>query len=108
VFYAYSIRREQYRYDSWYVMVKESKGSENYATGTIELTSPIGERFEVMITLTPSTRPAIYLVDGKFVGRHIRVVREFPDVFLEELPGMPPDREVEFVIDLFATSGFKG
>jgi hypothetical protein len=28
------------------------------------------------------------------------VVRDFPDVFLEELPRMPPDREVEFVIDL--------
>jgi hypothetical protein len=70
------------------------------ARGTVELTSPKGERFEVMITLTPSTKPAIYLVDGKFVGRHIHVVREFPDVFPEELPGMPPDREVEFVIDL--------
>jgi hypothetical protein len=34
------------------------------------------------------------------VTRNIRVVRDFPDVFLEELPGMPPDREVEFVIDL--------
>jgi hypothetical protein len=40
------------------------------------------------------------LVDGKFVGDNIRVVRDFPDVFLEELPGMPPDRDVEFVIDL--------
>jgi hypothetical protein len=28
------------------------------------------------------------------------VVRDFPDVFPEELPGMPPDTEVEFVIDL--------
>jgi hypothetical protein len=28
------------------------------------------------------------------------VVRDFPDVFPEELPGMSPDREVEFVIDL--------
>jgi hypothetical protein len=27
------------------------------------------------------------------------VVRDFPDVFPEELPGMPPYREVEFVID---------
>jgi hypothetical protein len=53
-----------------------------------------------MITLTPSTRTAIYLVDGKFVGRHIRVVREFPDVFPEELLEMPADREVEFIIDL--------
>jgi hypothetical protein len=28
------------------------------------------------------------------------VVRDFPYVFPEELPGVPPDREVEFVIDL--------
>ena len=28
------------------------------------------------------------------------MVRDFPDVFPEELPGMPPDREVEFVIEL--------
>jgi hypothetical protein len=27
------------------------------------------------------------------------VVRDFPDVFPEELPGMPPYREVEFIID---------
>jgi hypothetical protein len=40
------------------------------------------------------------LVDEKFVGVNIRVVRDFPDVFPEELPRMPPDREVEFVIDL--------
>jgi hypothetical protein len=64
------------------------------------LTSSKGERFEVEIMVTSSTRPAIFLVDGKFVGRNIRVVRDFPDVFLEELPKMPPDREVEFIIDL--------
>jgi hypothetical protein len=34
------------------------------------------------------------------VGRNIRVVREFSDVFPGELRGMPPNREVEFVIDL--------
>jgi hypothetical protein len=31
---------------------------------------------------------------------HLLVVREFADVFLEELPGMPPERELEFTIDL--------
>jgi hypothetical protein len=36
----------------------------------------------------------------EFVGDNIRVVRDFLDVFPEELPGMPLDREVEFVIDL--------
>jgi hypothetical protein len=28
------------------------------------------------------------------------VVKDFSDVFIEELPGTPPDREVEFVKDL--------
>ncbi|GKA33766.1 putative reverse transcriptase domain-containing protein [Tanacetum coccineum] len=31
-------------------------------------------------------------------------VREFPDVFPEELPGIPPDRQVEFRIDLIPGS----
>jgi hypothetical protein len=30
----------------------------------------------------------------------IRTVSEYPDVFPEELPGMSPDREIEFVIEL--------
>jgi hypothetical protein len=30
----------------------------------------------------------------------IRVVQEYPDVFLEELPGMPPDCDIEFLIEL--------
>jgi hypothetical protein len=30
----------------------------------------------------------------------VPVVREYLDVFPEELPGMPPDREIEFAIDL--------
>jgi hypothetical protein len=34
------------------------------------------------------------------VGDNIRAVRDFPDVFSEELLRMPPDREVELVIDL--------
>jgi hypothetical protein len=30
----------------------------------------------------------------------VLVVCEYPDVFPEELPGLPSDRDVEFVIDL--------
>jgi hypothetical protein len=30
----------------------------------------------------------------------IKMVREYPDVFLEELPGMPPDHDIEFLIEL--------
>ena len=42
----------------------------------------------------------MFFIAEEFVGNNIRVVRDFPDVFPEELPRMPPDREVEFVIDL--------
>jgi hypothetical protein len=30
----------------------------------------------------------------------ILVVQEYPNVFPEELPGMPPDRDIEFLIEL--------
>ena len=30
----------------------------------------------------------------------IPIVCEFPDAFLNELPGLPPDREIEFTIEL--------
>ena len=30
----------------------------------------------------------------------IPVVREFPDVFPDDLPGLPPDREIDFQIEL--------
>jgi hypothetical protein len=33
-------------------------------------------------------------------GAEVPVVNEFPDVFPEELPGMPPDRDIEFMIEL--------
>jgi hypothetical protein len=68
--------------------------------GTVELTTTKGERFQVKIAVTTATRLATFLVDGKFVGDNIRMVKDFPDVFPEELLGMPPDTEVEFVIDL--------
>lgn len=44
-----------------------------------------------------------HVVDTQRVGTsldQIPVVQEFVDVFPEELSGIPPDREVEFVIDL--------
>ncbi|KAA3483558.1 DNA/RNA polymerases superfamily protein [Gossypium australe] len=43
----------------------------------------------------------IYALEAKESAvEKVRTVGEFPDVFPEELPGLPPDREVEFGIDL--------
>jgi hypothetical protein len=30
----------------------------------------------------------------------IRVVQDYPDIFSEELPSMPPNRDIEFLIEL--------
>jgi hypothetical protein len=69
-------------------------------TRTVELTSSKGQRFEVEVAVTTTIRLAAFLLDEKFVGDNIRAVRDFSDVFPEELLGMPPDREVELVIYL--------
>jgi hypothetical protein len=41
-------------------------------------------------------------VDGKEANliEDIRTVSEFPDVFPKKLPGLPPERKVEFAIEL--------
>ncbi|XP_073138472.1 uncharacterized protein [Henckelia pumila] len=45
----------------------------------------------------------IYAIDAYLEGPYIQeipIVREFPDVFPEEIPGLPPVREIEFGIEL--------
>jgi hypothetical protein len=69
------------------IVLEKAKAVIHCARGTVELTSSKGERFKVEITITASTRPVVFLVDGKFVGSNIHVVRDFPNVFVEELPG---------------------
>ncbi|KAJ9541920.1 hypothetical protein OSB04_028426 [Centaurea solstitialis] len=49
-----------------------------------------------------------HVVDKKAEEKTIQdipVVREFPEVFPEELPGLPPPRQVEFHIDLVPGAG---
>jgi hypothetical protein len=35
----------------------------------------------------------------------VPIVCEYPDVFPKELPRMPPDKDVEFMIDLLPDTG---
>jgi hypothetical protein len=81
--------------------LKSCDGVIQCANGTIMLTSPQGERIQVSIDKSTDAK-------GKTVINHleekplenIKVVCEYPDVFQEELPGMPPDRDIEFSIEL--------
>jgi hypothetical protein len=65
---------------------------------SVLLTSPQGERIEYVGTPS-SNSGTVNSVEGKAL-EDIRVVSEFPDVFPQDLPGMPPDRDIEFIIKL--------
>ncbi|KAK1628023.1 hypothetical protein QYE76_002338 [Lolium multiflorum] len=68
---------------------------------TVSLKSPGGERIiyqgdkhtQIEVELKLNSMKEVKLED-------IPIVNEFQDVFPKELPGMPPDREIEFTIDL--------
>jgi hypothetical protein len=66
-----------------------------------QFSSPVldGEQIEFVATLPSVEGCSVNQLKGKSLG-DIKVVCDYPDVFPDELPGMPPDREVEFVIDL--------
>ena len=64
----------------------------------VEITQPSGH----IIRCKPNqgnTVSMLRALEAKTV-EEVPVVNEYPDVFPEELPGMPPDWDVEFVIDL--------
>ena len=68
--------------------------------GTVHLTSKSGE--EVICKATTMTRVvcSVNQMEGATIDK-TKVVNEFPDVFPDDLPGMPPDHDIEFIIELF-------
>jgi hypothetical protein len=65
----------------------------------VTLTSPQGERIEVNVSMPATAEAMVNQLEEKSL-EHIRIVCKYPDVFPEELPGMPPDRDIEFSIEL--------
>ena len=64
----------------------------------VHLTNPEGVRVTCH-TRECGANPMVFSIEAKSL-EEVPVVNEYPDVFPEELPVMPPDRDVEFVIDL--------
>jgi hypothetical protein len=76
----------------------------NCAKKSVKLSTPDGKELEfvaepVVIAKGVANHAKVNQLDAS-QGLEVPVVSEFPDVFPEELPGMPPDREIEFVIEL--------
>jgi hypothetical protein len=65
----------------------------------VTLTNPQGQRIEVNVSMPTTAEAMVNQLEEKSL-EHIRIVCEYLDVFLEELPGMPPDRDIEFYIEL--------
>jgi hypothetical protein len=70
---------------------------------TVKSVSPSGKEVVTELYIPELEGACHYLsVDGKEANLivDIRIVSEFPDVFPEELPGLPSERKVEFSIEL--------
>jgi hypothetical protein len=71
---------------------------------SVKLITPYGKELEfvadtVVTTKGVANRAKVNQLDAS-QGSEVPVVNEFPDVFPEELPGIPPDRDIEFLIEL--------
>jgi hypothetical protein len=74
------------------------------AKKSVKLTTPDGKELEFITELVVNAKGVANHVKVNQLdasqGSEVLVVNEFPDVFSEDLPGMPPDRDIEFVIEL--------
>jgi hypothetical protein len=71
---------------------------------SVKLTTPEGKEMEFVIEPVVTAKGVANHVKVNQLdasqGLEVLVVDEFPDVFPEELESMPPDRDIEFVIEL--------
>ena len=66
----------------------------------VELRLPFSEDRMSLLMSSVSSLLVVAHVEASPDLASIPVVYEFPDVFPEDLPGLPPDRYVEFIIEL--------
>jgi hypothetical protein len=74
------------------------------AKKSIKVTTPEGNKMEfvtepLVTTKGVANRVMVNQMDSS-QGSEVPMVNELPDVFLEGFPGMPLDRDIEFVIEL--------
>jgi hypothetical protein len=71
----------------------------NISARLVHLDSPIYGKVSLQLPPVARLQASIYTIVAKSLDE-IPVVREYPDVFPDDLSGMPPDRAVEFKIEL--------
>jgi hypothetical protein len=79
--------------------MKAHKALLDTATHVVHLDSPIHDTPVLQLSSVPVATPSVHHIAAQN-HEDIPVAHEFPDIFPEDLPGMPPDRDVEFIIEL--------
>jgi hypothetical protein len=84
--------------------LSKHNGMINYAKKAVRLTTSSGKELEYVVeNLVTDKAASNQIVLNHLVATSTMVVRtvsKFLDVFSEQLPGMPPYHEIEFVIEL--------
>ena len=65
----------------------------------VVVTAPSGERISVDVVIQAQPTATVNQLDDSG-NKEDPVVDEFLDLFPDDLPGMPPDRDIEFIIEL--------
>jgi hypothetical protein len=73
------------------------------AKRSVLLTSLQGERFEFVATLPSTADCAVNLLKADLID-DIRAVCEYSDIFPDDLPSLPPEHDIEFLIDLLPST----
>ncbi|WVZ52002.1 LOW QUALITY PROTEIN: hypothetical protein U9M48_003098 [Paspalum notatum var. saurae] len=80
--------------------MNENHAVPDIGSRTVQLKSNVGGKvLKIHIPNQKHIEPTVNATELQEIKK-IPVVCEFPDVFPEELPGLPPDRNVEFSIEL--------
>jgi hypothetical protein len=79
--------------------MKMHRAMSDFSARLVHLDSPIYGKVSLQLPPVARLQASIYTIVAKILDE-ILVVREYPDVFPNDLSGMPPDRAIEFKIEL--------
>jgi hypothetical protein len=79
---------------SW---MKQHKAILDIAKWLVYLNSPIYGKVVLHLPIVVRIEASVHHTVAKSI-EEIPIVQEFPDVFRDDLPGMPPERDIEFKI----------
>ncbi|WVZ80824.1 hypothetical protein U9M48_028271 [Paspalum notatum var. saurae] len=82
------------------VVLFDSGATQTFISRTVQMkSSKSGKVMHIHLPSHKHSPPTVNATEAQFIEK-IPVVSDFPDVFSKEISGLPPDRDVEFAIEL--------